>query len=251
MLAPVALRIRAQRRSDREPLRNIRRCVSHDFSVPCGDDVAGGVGPAHAKVRRGLGFGLVSRWSMRVAAVNARARARWAALHAGMTIDRTVRFGPGVRCVAGAGAQVRIGRDVEIGGNSVLIAQPGATLDIADGVFIAGGCIVAAARHISIGADSMVAELVSIRDHDHDPAYPPRDGHTIVGELRVGARVWIGAKATIVRAAEDVGDDAVIGAHALVNRPVPAGWLSAGVPARPIRQVRADAIPRAPRSTGG
>jgi acetyltransferase-like isoleucine patch superfamily enzyme len=102
-------------------------------------------------------------------------------------------------------------------------------------VFVAGGCIIAATRHVSVGGESMVAELVSIRDHDHDPAYPPRSGRILQADVRIGKRVWIGAKATVVRGAT-IEDDAVIGAHAVVNRQVPAAALAAGVPARVKRQ---------------
>jgi acetyltransferase-like isoleucine patch superfamily enzyme len=91
--------------------------------------------------------------------------------------------------------------------------------------------LIAASRHIVIGSESMLAEFVTIRDHDHDPATPPRAGRMLVGELLIGERVWIGAKATIVRRCGTIGSDAVIGANALVNRAVPAGCLAGGVPA--------------------
>jgi acetyltransferase-like isoleucine patch superfamily enzyme len=167
-------------------------------------------------------------------AVRARLRARRAGLRAGVEIGPKVRFGPDVRCSANGG-RIVIGAGSEVGGGTSLLAQPGAILTLEERVFVAGGCIIAAGRHVSIGAESMVAELVSIRDHDHDPAYPPRSGRTLQADVRIGKRVWIGAKATVVRGGR-IDDDAVIGAHALVNRPVPAAALAAGVPARVKRQ---------------
>jgi len=125
-----------------------------------------------------------------------------------------------------------IGDDVEIGANTTLtVVKPGGELLIGHNVFISGGCTIAAERYVSIGNDSMLAEMVSVRDHDHDPSHPPLSGRTLQADVRVGERVWIGAKASIVRGG-NVGDDAVIGAHAVVNRPVPSGSLAAGVPAR-------------------
>jgi acetyltransferase-like isoleucine patch superfamily enzyme len=80
----------------------------------------------------------------------------------------------------------------------------------------------------------MIAEMVTIRDHDHDLAYPPRSGRTVARPVHVGRRVWIAAKATIVKGAS-VGDDAVIGAHAVVTRNIPDQSLAVGVPAVVIR----------------
>ena len=149
-----------------------------------------------------------------------------------VTVGRGVRLGPGVRCAAAPGGEIVVAEGAEIGGHTVLTAQAGAVLHVAERAFIAGYCTIAAARRVVIGPETMIAEMVSIRDHDHDPAYPPLDGHKLVGELMIGPRVWIGAKASVVRGCQSIGADAVVGAHALVNRPVPAASLVAGVPAQ-------------------
>lgn len=130
---------------------------------------------------------------------------------------------------------VLIGSGVEIGAGTTVLAMAGGTVTIGDDVFISGGCIVAAVDSVRIGAGSMLAEMVCIRDHDHDPDLPPRTGGLLSNPVLIGDRVWLGSKFSVVRGGS-VGDDSVIGAHALVNRPVPANTVAVGVPARVVRQ---------------
>jgi serine acetyltransferase len=56
----------------------------------------------------------------------------------------------------------------------------------------------------------------------------PKDGAPVIGD-----RVYFGANASILGDVT-VGDDAVVGAHALVTRSVPAGMLAVGVPAKVV-----------------
>jgi virginiamycin A acetyltransferase len=50
--------------------------------------------------------------------------------------------------------------------------------------------------------------------------------------IRIGAGTWIGSAAVVMA---DVGHDAVVGAGAVVTRPVPDAVVAAGVPARVLR----------------
>lgn len=169
-----------------------------------------------------------------------RGRARYKAR--GAELGASVRFGPDVNCDIARGGRLVVGDHVEIGAGTRLVVAAGGELVIGDHVFISGYCVIAAERHISIGSDSMLGEMVSIRDHDHDPAYSPRSGRFRQADVRIGKGVWIGAKASVVRGGV-IGDDAVIGAHALVNRPVPARSLAVGIPARVIRtEIKTDSI---------
>ena len=56
-----------------------------------------------------------------------------------------------------------------------------------------------------------------------------------IGTVKIGSRVMIGANCTILPGVE-IGDGAVVSAHSLVNRDVPAGAVVGGVPARIIRR---------------
>jgi len=148
-----------------------------------------------------------------------------------------VRFGAKVGLGAGPGGRVMLGDRVEIGSGTIVLALEGAVVTVGDDVFISGACLIVAAESISIGAESMVAEMVTIRDHDHDPDAPPRTGRRLQAPVTIGERCWLGSKSSIVRGGS-VADDSVIGAHALVNRPIPPKSLAAGVPARVVRALR-------------
>lgn len=164
-----------------------------------------------------------------------RLRALRAGLGHGVTIGPGVRLGRGVRISASDTGRVSVGSGCEIGAWTSIHALDGAEVTIAADVFIAGLCTIAAAEAISVGPQSMVAEMVAIRDHDHHPDHPPRSGRLLISPVTIGARCWLAAKASVVRGGS-LGDDVIVGAHALVNRPLPSAVVAVGVPAVPVRR---------------
>jgi acetyltransferase-like isoleucine patch superfamily enzyme len=89
---------------------------------------------------------------------------------------------------------------------------------------------------VTIGDDCLIAELVSIRDHDHAfgrTDVPIREQGPAVADVTVGRDVWIGAKATLTSGVT-IGDHAVVAAGAVVTRDVPEWSIVGGVPAREI-----------------
>lgn len=98
-------------------------------------------------------------------------------------------------------------------------------------------CTIASYEHLSIGEDCLIAEMVSIRDHDHcfaDLTTPIRDQGMTKAPIRIGRDVWIGGKATITKGVT-IGDGAIIGANAVVTRDIPALAIAVGIPARVIK----------------
>jgi virginiamycin A acetyltransferase len=68
-----------------------------------------------------------------------------------------------------------------------------------------------------------------------DPSVAMRDQ---IGErrlVRIGAGAWIGSAAVVMA---DVGADTIVGAGAVVTRPLPDAVVAAGVPARVVRNRR-------------
>jgi acetyltransferase-like isoleucine patch superfamily enzyme len=89
---------------------------------------------------------------------------------------------------------------------------------------------------VTIGSDCLIAEMVSIRDHDHgfvEFGVPMRSQATLTGPITIEDDVWIGSKATITRGVR-IGTGAIVGANAVVTHDVPPGAIVGGVPARVI-----------------
>jgi maltose O-acetyltransferase len=84
---------------------------------------------------------------------------------------------------------------------------------------------------ISIGDNSTIAGGVSILAHD---ASTKRHlGHTIIGRVTIGHRVYIG-HGTIVLPCTTIGDDSIIGAGSIVKGTIPPKSVVVGNPARVV-----------------
>ncbi|MEM9882368.1 MAG: acyltransferase [Planctomycetota bacterium] len=162
---------------------------------------------------------------------------------------RAVRFGPG--CDLRRGLHVHLGRGggARFGARCVLdrglSVESHGRLIVGDRVIFGHRCTLGVRDRVEIGDDTLIAEMVSIRDHDHafaDPGRPIREQGFAVSPVRIGRDVWIGGKATVLRGVS-IGDGAVIGANAVVTRDVPAGAVAVGVPARVVGRRGAGAEP--------
>ena len=108
----------------------------------------------------------------------------------------------------------------------------GATLSIGTGTYLNRNTEVIAWKEVSIGRDCMIGWDVLIMDTDQHPI-PGRglDNRPV----HIGDRVWIGARATILKGVT-IGDGAVIGAAAVVTHDVPRGAVVVGPRAEEIRR---------------
>lgn len=144
----------------------------------------------------------------------------------------------GVPEVHGAG-EIRLGRDLYLYPGLYLETQAGGSISIGDRVVISRGVHIVSFARIEIGPGSMIGEYASIRDANH--AYGNgglRDGGHKAKPVTIGSNVWIGRGAAVL-AGVRIGDNAVVGANAVVTRDVAEGEVVAGVPARPIAARRA------------
>ena len=148
-----------------------------------------------------------------------------------------VQLAHGVRIRATDGARLQLGGDVFIDRFADITAKHG-TLTIGARSYVGQYSVICARDNITIGADCLIAEHVSIRDQDHrfEPGLTTANAGFLTGPITIGNNVWIGAKATVTKGVR-IGDDAVIGANSVVTRDIPANSLAIGVPARVIRTI--------------
>jgi acetyltransferase-like isoleucine patch superfamily enzyme len=109
-----------------------------------------------------------------------------------------------------------------------------AAVCIEENVYIGARCHIALA-HFERGAMLSPGVHVTSGPHTHgidDASRPIRAQPETVTMVRLGAGCWIGSAAIVMA---DVGEDAVVGAGAVVTRPVPARMVAMGIPARVVR----------------
>lgn len=104
-----------------------------------------------------------------------------------------------------------------------------------NGATLNGKNMIIAKNLVEIGERTQIAWGVTISDHDFHKTYTNGVENPETEPVRIGANVWIGMDAKILKGVE-IGDGAIISAGALVTRSVPAGAMVAGVPARIIKE---------------
>lgn len=110
----------------------------------------------------------------------------------------------------------------------------GFNIRIGRGAFLNFNCVILDVCEVTIGDDAQIGPAVQIyaADHPRDPA-ERRAGVEFGRPVHIGANVWIGGGALILPGVT-VGDDAVIGAGAVVTRDVEPGTTVVGNPARRV-----------------
>ena len=104
-------------------------------------------------------------------------------------------------------------------------------ITIGDRAYLGHDVHVHAIDPITLGDDVVLADGVFVATSDHGRA--DRSAVHGTGPVRIGHRVFVGQRA-VVLGGVTIGDDATVGAGAVVTHDVPAGTTVAGVPARVI-----------------
>lgn len=137
---------------------------------------------------------------------------------------------------------ITLGEGVFIGRGSVLVCKDG-DIHLEAGVNLSYFCEIFSSNRVTVGAKSMVAAycyLMSGGAYDCESPIPFADQGEFasVGPLEIGPGCWLGAKAVVLDGA-CIGAGTVVGAGAVVNRPLPAHSVAVGVPARVVRSLGA------------
>jgi acetyltransferase-like isoleucine patch superfamily enzyme len=150
------------------------------------------------------------------------------------------------RCYVGSRSRLFIGPEAEISFGRNIYFTRNFTGDflgritIGDGVFFQHSCTLSALDDVTIGDYALFGEQVSILDANHvvTGGCDPIDYRGFVKKpVVIGRNVWVGAKATILPGVH-IGDNAVIGANAVVTHDIPAYTVAVGIPARVIREIK-------------
>lgn len=138
----------------------------------------------------------------------------------GANIELASDIGIGRYCSFEAcGGKISIGAGTRLNSNVILGADFG-EIRIGRDVLIGMNTVIRAANH----------------RFDRSPAVPIRlQGHE-GGVVKIGDDVWIGANVVITAGAE-IGAHSVIGAGSVVTGVIPPGSVAAGIPARVIKQI--------------
>jgi acetyltransferase-like isoleucine patch superfamily enzyme len=181
------------------------------------------------------GLRRISVWSARLASSF---RKVWYRLsYPGIRFGKNVLIGRGVLLRATDGGTIVISDRVTIDRYTAIVTKGGAVTIGAD-TFIGAWCVVTACESIEIDQDVLIAPGAAILDcsHRHDDLARPIivQGNESM-PVTIARGVWIGTKATILKGTA-IGQGAIIGAHSVVNKDVPAMHIAAGVPARVMRE---------------
>ncbi len=134
-----------------------------------------------------------------------------------------------------------IGNNVYIGRNSIIYCKNG-DIVLEDNVNLSSNCQVFSSNKLTIKRDTMIGAYSYFLSggtydiNDRETPFSKQTGMLTKGELIIGANCWFGARVTVVDGAS-IGDHCVIGAGAVVTKPIPADSLAAGVPAKVMKSI--------------
>ena len=143
-----------------------------------------------------------------------------------------ISLGDGVilndRCLLDAGegekSSIVVGDGVFLGAGAILRADGGA-LEIQEGANIGSLCILCAREEVRVGRHALLAAYVSVGEVGSDEDRVSSPSVTVVGD-----GCWLGVRVQVAAGVE-VGHDAIVGAHSLVEASLPPLAVAFGRPA--------------------
>ncbi|MGH6916684.1 MAG: sugar O-acetyltransferase [Geminicoccaceae bacterium] len=110
----------------------------------------------------------------------------------------------------------------------------GFNIRLGDAVYLNAGCVILDTAPVRIGKATLLGPDVQIYRAEHRQHAERREaGLEIARPVEIGANVWVGGGAILLGGIR-IGDDAIVGAGAVVTRDVAPGTTVVGNPARAI-----------------
>ncbi len=145
-------------------------------------------------------------------------------------VGRNVRLGTQVRAMLAQRVFKRCGRGVRI--FHEVEFSFGYNLSVGDDVTIHRNVLIDDRGEVTVGDEVSISDYANIYSHSH----AVEDIHDIsLGKTVIGDRVRITYHA-VVLSGVTIEADAMVGSMGVASKPVPAGVIAAGIPARPIGQ---------------
>ena len=145
-------------------------------------------------------------------------------------VGRNVRLGTQMRAMLAArvfrrcGQNVRIFHEVEF--------SFGYNLSVGDGVTIHRNVLIDDRGEVIIGNDASISDYANIYSHAH----AVENIHDVtLGRTEIGDRARITYHAVVLSGVK-VAADAIVGSMGVASKPVEAGWIVGGIPAKLIAQ---------------
>ena len=145
-------------------------------------------------------------------------------------VGRNVRLGTQMRYMLAqrvfrkCGQRVRIFHDVEL--------SFGYNLTVGDGVTIHRNVLIDDRGEVVIGDDASISDYANVYSHSH--AIEDIQDVTLA-KTEIGARARVTYHSVILSGVK-VANDAIVGSMGVASKPVEAGWIVGGIPAKLIAQ---------------
>jgi acetyltransferase-like isoleucine patch superfamily enzyme len=145
-------------------------------------------------------------------------------------VGRNDRLGTQVRAMLARRVFRRCGRDIRIFHDVEF--SFGYNLSVGDGVTIHRNVLIDDRGEVVIGDDASISDYANIYSHGHavEDIHDVSLARTVIGDR---ARITYHA---VVLSGVEIGPDAIVGSMGLASKPVAAGVVAAGIPAKPVGQ---------------
>lgn len=158
-------------------------------------------------------------------------------LYPGIIIDYKSRVEKNCQIVCVKGGHLTILQSHISAGTSI-VASAKSHLSIYNS-FIGRNCVITAKEKIVINENCLIAEMVVIRDQDHNilmDTERSRHEDFNISPIEIKENVWIASKATVLKGVT-IGQYAVVAASAVVTKSIPSYEVWGGLPAKFLKEI--------------